>query len=121
MKLSPRINRVIENVIVAAITAIIILFWQGLRPPTQDERREISDRGRPFSLWREQSREAWNKLTEQRPSLDKVQFAQSARDGVIFVSLPKLSDEDELAAYRFILDNPPPSPVRFRRIGVTTK
>ena len=121
MKLGPRLTQVINTVIVAAITAIIILLWQGFRPPTQDERREIGDRGRPFVLWREQSKEAWDKLTQQRPSLSEVQFAVSARDGVIFISFPKLSDEDELAMYRFILDYPLPSPVQFRRIGVTAK
>jgi hypothetical protein len=117
MKLGPRIMRVIENVIVAAITAVIILVWQ----PTRDIRQEVSDRVRPFALWKEQNKEAWNKLTQQRPSLSDVQLSASARDGVIFVSLPRLSDEDELVVYRFILDNPPPSPVRFKRIGVAVK
>ena len=117
MKLSPRITRVVENVIVAAITAIIILVWQ----PTRDIRQEVADRIRPFVMWQEQNKEAWNKLTQQQPSLSDVQFGASARDGVIFVSLPKLADEDELAVLRFILENPPSSPVRFRRISVTTK
>jgi hypothetical protein len=117
MNLSPRITRVIENVLVAAITAIIILVWQ----PTRDIRQEVSDRVRPFKLWQDQNKEAWNKLIQQRPSLSDVQFGVSGRDGVIFVSLPKLSDEDELAVHRFILENPPSSPVRLRRIGVATK
>jgi hypothetical protein len=109
--------RALNALVVAAVTAIIILLWQGFRPPTQDERRAVGDRGRPLVMWREQSREAWEKLTRQRPSLSEVQFAVSVRDGEITVRLPKLSDEDELAAYRFILDHPPPGSVRFRRAG----
>jgi hypothetical protein len=69
MRLNPRITRLIENVFVAAMTAVVILVWE----PT------------------------------------------------MFVGLPKLPDEDELAAYRFILDNPPPSPVQLRRLGVAAR
>jgi hypothetical protein len=117
MRLNPRITRLIENVLVAAITAVVILVWE----PTRDRRQEVSDRVQPFVLWKEQSKEAWNGLTRQRPSLGDVQFSVSGRDGVMFVGLPKLPDEDELAAYRFILDNPPPSPVQLRRLGVAAR
>jgi hypothetical protein len=121
MKLSPWINRVIENVIVAACTAIIVLVWQ----PTRDHRQEARDRIRaheqPFLLWREQSKETWEKLTQQRPSLSDVQFNVNVRHGEISVRLPKLSDDDEIAVIRFILDNPLPAPVQLGRVGVTSK
>jgi hypothetical protein len=121
MKLHPRLAQAVNNVIVAAVTVIIVLVWQQGRWPTQEERREIAARVKPFELWREQSKEAWGTLTRERPSLNEVQFAVSARDGVISVSVPKLSDDDELTVYRFILDHPPPSPLRLTRTGVTTK
>jgi hypothetical protein len=39
----------------------------------------------------------------------------------MFMGVQKLPDEDELAAYRFILDNPPPSPVRLTRVGAAAR